>query len=291
MTIITALHHLTRYDYDRPIMMGAQVIRLRPAPHARAFIQSYALQISPQPHFINWQQDPFGNYLARIVFPEPTRYFEVAVDLVTSLQVFNPFDFFLDESAQSIPFKYDPDTAEELIPYLEIKENGQLLRDFLAEIPKIETPTIDFLVALNQRIYNHLKYVIRLEHGVQSCEDTLRLGSGSCRDMAWLLCQVLRHLGMASRFASGYLIQLLSGVTLLDGPKEDFTDLHAWCEVYLPGAGWVGLDPTSGLFAGEGHIPLCCTPNPSSAAPISGAIDPCESTMRHAMTISRIHED
>lgn len=294
MGIITALNHVTHYTYDRPVKLGAQTIRLRPAPHTRSHIQSYSLKVTPEKHFINWQQDPFGNYLARLVFPEKTKEFRVEVDVVTEIRVFNPFDFFLEEYAETYPFIYPDALKEELLPYLEIKERDALLMDFLKGVDRDEKGMIDFLVMLNQKVYNHLGYLIRLEPGIQSCEETLTNKSGSCRDMAWLLCQMLRHLGFASRFVSGYLIQLAPDVKSLDGPsgpEADFTDLHAWTEVYLPGAGWVGLDPTSGLFAGEGHIPLCATPNPQSAAPISGVLDYAESEMHHEMTVTRIHED
>ena len=291
--MLAALNHVTEYRYQHPISLGMQTIRLRPAPHTHSHIQSYSLNIEPKEHFINWQQDPFGNYLARVVIPKKVSIFRIEVDLLTEIRVFNPFDFFLEESAKEADFVYEQLLKEELTPYLEIKENGPRLQQLLKTMPAKSQGVIDFLVAVNQSLNRRLNYIVRLEPGIQSCEETLGNESGSCRDMAWLLCQMLRHLGFAARFASGYLIQLTADVKALDGPsgtETDFTDLHAWCEVYLPGAGWVGLDPTSGLFTGEGHIPLCCTPNPSSAAPISGTLEPVESTLEHRMTVRRIHE-
>jgi len=293
MAIHILLNHKTQYRYDRRINLGPQTIRLRPAPHCRTPILAYSLKVEPANHFINWQQDPQANYLARLVFPEPTTEFLVEVDLVAEMAIFNPFDFFLEPYAEQIPFTYDEAATRELRPFLETERPGPRLLTFLAGIPRESTRTIDFLVALNQRVQLEIGYVIRLEHGVQSCEQTLSLRTGSCRDSSWLLVQALRHLGLAARFVSGYLIQLAADVKPLEGPSgatADFTDLHAWAEVFLPGAGWVGLDPTSGLLAGEGHIPLACTPDASSAAPISGLLDPCQTDFRHEMTVQRIFE-
>ena len=293
MSIHVALHHVTHYRYDRAIQLGPQIVRLRPAPHSRTRILSYALKVSPSEHFINWQQDPQGNYLARLVFPEKTREFKVEVDLVAEMAVFNPFDYFLEPYAEKIPFNYTEGEAVELAPYLSKLPAPPKFNRYLASISREPMPSNDFLVALNQQLSRDIKYLIRMEPGVQTPEMTLTKRSGSCRDTAWLLVQLLRHLGLAARFVSGYLIQLTADVKSLDGPsgtEVDFTDLHAWCEVYLPGAGWVGLDPTSGLFAGEGHIPLASSPEPSSAAPISGLMDECECEFEHVMQVERVWE-
>jgi len=293
MSIHVALHHRSHYQYDRPVAHWPHLIRLRPAAHCRTRVLSYSLKVGPKKQFLNWQQDPFGNYLARLVFPDKASEMLVEVDLVAEMSVYNPFDFFLEPSADHFPFVYEPAVKEDLKPFLQTLPLGPLLREFLAEVPRQQQRTIDFLVDLNRRLWRETRYVIRLEPGVQSPEETLQLRSGSCRDSAWLLVQAFRHLGLASRFVSGYLIQLKPDVKSLDGPSgtdRDFTDLHAWCEVYLPGAGWVGLDPTSGLLAGEGHLPLACTPEPSSAAPVSGAVDECEVQFAHEMQVTRLFE-
>jgi uncharacterized protein (DUF2126 family) len=294
MTIHVALTHVTRYHYDQPVQLGPQTIRLRPAAHSRTAILSYALSVEPQGHFLNWQQDPYGNFLARVVFPDKVQSFEVKVDLVADMAVHNPFDFFLEPDAETCPFKYEPQLRRELEPYLDVAVAGPALAAWLKAFPSpIAKPTADFLVELNRHLADDIEYVVRMEPGIQTPQETLTLKRGSCRDTSWLLVQILRHMGLAARFVSGYLIQLTADVKSLDGPSgtsQDFTDLHAWTEVFLPGAGWVGLDPTSGLLTGEGHIPLACAPQPLSAAPISGLLEPCEIEFDFEMSVDRISE-
>jgi uncharacterized protein (DUF2126 family)/transglutaminase-like putative cysteine protease len=289
--IHVALNHVMHYRYDRLVGLGPQIIRLRPAPHCRTRILSYSLNIKPIEHFVNWQQDPQSNYLARVVFPKPTQELRVEVDLTAEMAVQNPFDFFLEPYAQKIPFKYDTAEERELTAFLFTAPPTPLFSKYLATVSREPRATIDFLVELNRRLAADVRYVIRLEPGVQQPEDTLEKRSGSCRDSAELLVQLLRHLGLAARFVSGYLIQLVADAKPAEGPEgpsRDFTDLHAWCEVYLPGAGWIGLDPTSGLLTGEGHIPLSCTPDPQSAAPLSGAVGNCDTSFEYAMKVERV---
>jgi uncharacterized protein (DUF2126 family)/transglutaminase-like putative cysteine protease len=294
MTIRVAIRHKTVYNFDRPVSLSPHVFRLRPAVHSRTPIKAYSLRIEPKNHFINWQQDPFGNILGRVVFPDKCQRLSVEVEVIADMTVINPFDFFVEDYAENYPFKYDALTLKELQPYLEVTENGPLLKQWVKEFDKTKRSINDFLVDINRAIFLAISYNIRMEVGIQSSEETLKIRSGSCRDSAWLLVQALRHLGLAARFVSGYLVQLTSDVKALDGPsgpEQDFTDLHAWTEVYVPGAGWIGLDPTSGLLTGEGHIPLACTPDPASAAPVTGGTDKCEVEFEFSNTVERLHED
>ena len=294
MTIRVALNHRTRYSFDRSVDVGPHEVRLRPAAHCRTPILGYSLKVEPAGHFINWQHDPFGNWVARLVFPEKARALGITVDLIADMTVINPFDFFIDGFAENFPFVYPEGLKRELSPYLEAEPAPPLFADWIqrAKQELLAKPlrTIDMLVGINQRVQGDVGYIVRLEAGVQTPEQTLELKRGSCRDSAWLLVQALRHLGLAARFASGYLIQLKADLAALDGPSgtdHDFTDLHAWTEVFIPGAGWIGLDPTSGLLAGEGHIPLACTAMPSSAAPVIGATEVCETEFEFAMSVGR----
>ena len=294
MSIRVAIRHKTEYRFDRSVSLSPHQIRLRPAPHARTPVHHYSLKVEPAEHFLNWQQDPFGNFVARYVFPEKTRSMVIDVGMVVEMVTINPFDFFVEEYAEHFPFDYPKQLHKELKPYFECTESGPRLLDWLGRVSGDGEHIVDFLVALNQRLQQDIGYVIRMEPGVQTCEETLELGKGSCRDSAWLLVQILRHLGLAARFVSGYLVQLAPDQASLDGPSgpaEDFTDLHAWAEVFVPGAGWIGLDPTSGLFAGEGHIPLACTPDYVSAAAVTGAVDKSEVEFAFVNEVTRIHED
>ncbi|MET3581439.1 uncharacterized protein (DUF2126 family)/transglutaminase-like putative cysteine protease [Mesorhizobium robiniae] len=293
MAILAAVYHLTHYKYDRPVVLGPQVIRLQPAPHSRTKVLSHSLKVEPANHFVNLQQDPYGNFLARFVFPEPVSELKIEVDLVADMTVYNPFDFFVEPSAETFPFEYPEEISADLAIYRTPEPAGPLLATFLQTIDRHPTNTVNFVVDLNARLQREIAYIVRMETGVFSPEETLATKKGSCRDTSWLLVQILRNLGIAARFVSGYLIQLKPDLVALDGPPGtavDFTDLHAWCEVYLPGAGWIGFDPTSGLLTGESHVPLAATPHFRNAAPISGMASFANVEFGFDMRVDRIAE-
>ena len=305
MSISVSLDHRTSYRFDRPTELGPHLIRLRPAPHCRTPISAYTLTISPADHFLSWQQDPHGNFVARVVFPNPATALEVTVGLVAEMATINPFDFFVEDYAATFPFRYPDPLASDLAPYLGPAGTAHLdpvVSGWLAGLEFEPRPTVDFLVALNSAAYQAVGYTTRMEPGVQAPEQTLSTGIGSCRDSAWLLVIALRHFGLAARFVSGYLVQLSDDASeeaseaadqeaSEDGSKGDSTDLHAWAEAYVPGAGWIGLDPTSALLAGEGHIPLAATPSPLQAAPITGSTGPGEVHFDFSNTVHRFTDD
>lgn len=293
MSIKAAIYHLTHYKYDRPVVLQPQIIRLQPAPHSRTKVLSHSLRVTPDLHFVNIQQDPYGNFLTRFVFPEPVTELKIEVDLIADMTVYNPFDFFVEESAETWPFDYPEELRTDLSIYRQPEPAGPLLQQFLDGIDKSPKNTVTFVTELNTRLQQTINYIVRMEPGVWTPEETLGNGKGSCRDSSWLLVNVLRHLGFAARFVSGYLIQLKPDLVSLDGPAgtdHDFTDLHAWCEVYLPGAGWIGLDPTSGLLTGESHVPLAATPHYRNAAPISGFASYAEVDFAFDMKVTRVAE-
>lgn len=297
MSIKVALEHRTTYDFAEPVNIAPHIVRLRPAPHTRTPVEAYSLKVEPASHFLNWQQDPFGNWMARLVFPEKATRLDITVGLVADLMAINPFDFFIEDYASTFPFAYEDGLAADLAPYLRpVEDSAQAdaFRQSLPAQPEGGKVTVNFLADINAAVHNAVGYSVRMEAGVQTPDDTLRIGIGSCRDSAWLLVALLRQYGLAARFVSGYLVQLTSDQQALDGPSgptEDFTDLHAWAEVFVPGAGWIGMDPTSSLFAGQGHIPLSATPHPRNAAPIEGAIGQTDVTFSFHNEVRRIHED
>src|SRR3954464_5380658 len=298
MAIRVSLTYTSRYRYDREVTLQPHVVRLRPAPHCRTPILAYSLRVAPEEHFLNWQQDPFGNYQARLVFNKPARELSVEVDLVAEMIAINPFDFFVEEYAENYGFRYEASLARELAPYsIQTAPDarfGALIEEVHSKYARPGRRNIDVLVDINRDISQRLRYDLRMEPGVFEPEETLVRGHGSCRDFAWLEVELLRRLGYAARFVSGSSIQLKPDVKPLDGGPagvaEDIADLHAWVEVYLPGAGWIGLDATSGLLAGEGHIPLAATPDPQSAAPVTGAVEPCETEFGFQMHVTRVRE-
>ncbi|MBP9892316.1 MAG: transglutaminase family protein [Planctomycetes bacterium] len=286
--------HDTRYIYGGKVLLGPQIVRLRPAEHARAKLLSYNLEISPKCE-VRWQYDPWGNHIARLTFAKGTEpeEFRVTVDAAFDIRPVNPFNFFTDDRCKELPFKYPDGLEQELAPFLQHVKPSARLKAYVEQIPFTGNST-DYLVALNSHVAKTVRYIIRTEPGIQTSDETLQKTSGSCRDSAVLLVDCLRARGLAARFCSGYLVQLADEGNIPDvakGVLHDVVDLHAWAEVFIPGAGWIGLDGTSGLLCGEGHIPLASTVNPELAAPIAGTSNIPAKEFAFEMTVTRLgHE-
>jgi transglutaminase-like putative cysteine protease len=169
------------------------VIRLRPAPHSRTRVISHSLKVGPEPRFVNHQQDPYGNWLSRFVFPEPVRELKIEVDLVADMTVYNPFDFLVEDEAEHWPFAYPTDLERDLSIYRRAEPLTPALDAFLKTVPRDRVRTVDFVVNLNAMVAGKVAYTIRMEPGVQTPEETLTVLSGSCRDSSWLLVQALRR--------------------------------------------------------------------------------------------------
>ena len=262
--------------------LGPQTIRLRPAPHARASILSYSLTLAPREHTLQWYQDPAANFLARAFFPAPVTSLQVDVELEAEIGPSNAFDFIVEPEVATWPFRYPEGLRRELTAFTMSNPPGPGLVALEAEIPGTEQPTVAALTQLARLVSERIAYRIRLEPGVQSPEETLASRAGSCRDSAWLLVELLRRRGFAARFVSGYLIELI------DAPGADRASLHAWAEAYLPGAGWIGLDSTSGLLTGEAHVPLAASASPASAAPLSGTVEQDAAAFEVTTTVARL---
>jgi len=284
--VSVCLRHRTTYLFERPAVLGPHSIRLRPSPHCPVPILGYELRVDPQDAEVRWHHDPHDNWVARAFFPSPAGKLDIDVRMEARLAPVNPFDFYVDDWALRYPFAYPHALSRELAAYLWRDEPTPRVRAFVEEVRAAVggSNTAEALTTANRMTHARIGYLTREEEGVLAPEETLARGCGSCRDSAWLLVQVLRHLGIAARFSSGYLVQLQRPPEI----ARDTLALHAWCEAYLPGAGWMGLDATSGLATAEGHIPLASVAHHETAAPVSGSFSGAGASLEFDMTVQRL---
>jgi transglutaminase-like putative cysteine protease len=291
------LRHNTSYRFDRSVVLGPHDVRLRPSAHGRTPILEYAFHVQPAGGSVHWYTDALGNRVARCLFPQPVAELRFDVELTADLAPINPFDFLLDLWSSQFPFRYPDELAIDLAPALGADPAAAAMSEWVERVKSefLSTGsinTVTLLVELNLRVRREVAYIVREEAGVQAPEETLALAAGSCRDSAWLLTQALRQLGLAARFVSGYLIQPESAKQEQEGASQRQAsghalraDLHAWVEVYLPGGGWIGIDPTAGLLAAENHIAVAVARRPSGAAPVIGSASPSEARLTHRLEV------
>ncbi|MGI9212205.1 MAG: transglutaminase family protein, partial [Methylococcaceae bacterium] len=274
-TLVALLHHIEQ-TYGSRRTVPTHWLRVRPAPHTRPDITAYTIKVTSEPHFLNWVRDPFENYIARLDLPEPVASLGLTVELLADLTPINPFDFLTEPEAAHYPFDYSEQTRKELAPYLNMPPPGSRLTAWLKRLDRSPGYIVEVLSRINKTVHEQVKR-LGLDWspafpGMESStvggialEEVLISGGFSPWQAAWLLTLTCRHLGLAARFTSGYRIFL--GVSK---ESSDTASLHAWCEVFIPGAGWVGLDPSAGVHTHEGYIPLASTPEPTRALPLTG---------------------
>ena len=255
------VRHESEYTYDMPVALGPQTLYLYPRMYPYQRLLSYKLSIDPEPAQIVRNIDVEGNVQQLVYFSQPTRYLNVCVEIELNSEEFNSFDFVLFPfETQTVPFRYPKEVESLLSPYLERVDISEHIETWARRLASASGwQTTSFLTTLNQTI-REFTYEIREEGAAFPPEQTLSQRKGSCRDYATLFIAACRSLGIASRFVSGYLF----------GNPQQEHELHAWAEVYLPGAGWRGFDPTEGSVVVNRHIFLASTGRPDLVAPISG---------------------
>ena len=241
--------HQTNYEFSGQVHLHPHTLRLRPREGHELRIESSTLDISPDAS-LRWHRDVEGNSVATATFLGSTAYLYISSEVVIQQYDQVPYDFLVADYAVDYPFRYDPEDEILLTPYLK-QSDFQVqdkVKNLLDDIWQANEPiqTFALLLRLNQRIYQTITYQRREEAGVQSAEETLNRGSGSCRDSANLFMVVARQLGLAARFVSGYIYS--------DPPSIQAGATHAWAEVLIPGAGWKGFDPSTGNIVGAEHI-------------------------------------
>ena len=265
MTLRLALTHRIESRFDQPVLPSTHWLRLRPAPHTRARVEAYSLRVEPGAHFINWLRDPYENHLARLDLPQPTSHLTLTVEVILELAVSDPFDFLVESFASSAPFEYPEQLRKELTPYLAPGASGPRFAAWLAQLDRRPRYVIEFLDTINRAVQERIAVEATVRAGAIDVEALLASSRGAPWELAWLLTLSLRGVGLAARFVSGY--RIIAGPATAAAAAAS---LHAWSEVFLPGAGWVGLDPATALFTNEHYVPLAGVPDPLGALPWVG---------------------